>query len=148
MVTLTIDTAPLISSLKQKIAELSNPDYLFRQVVFDLIVLMKRRIHEDGTASDGSQIGTYSSAYLKLREDKYNRTSDTTIIVSLTRQLENDWSLISDNDNYGIGFNNPFNTQKARWVEENKGKDIFSMSDSELDYATQQILQLVAKTFQ
>lgn len=148
MVTLTIDTAPLISSLKQKIAELSNPDYLFRQVVFDLIVLMKRRIHEDGTASDGSQIGTYSSAYLKLREDKYNRTSDTTIIVSLTRQLENDWALISDNDNYGIGFNNPFNTQKAQWVEEIKKKDIFSMSDSELDYATQQILQLVAKTFQ
>jgi hypothetical protein len=55
---------------------------------------------------------------------KYNRTSDTKVIFSLTRQMENDFGLkenkepIKTNTGYGVGFKNPDNTQKAEWLTE------------------------------
>lgn len=172
---------------------LRDREYLIRPVAFDLIDMMTKRIHVDGIASDGAQIGTYSPGYMKVRtgdfknsvrfvrgaqkgqvknagtftdatirlnkqtgvftgEEKsgtarpnYNRTSDTKIIVSLTRQLENDWSVIATEKGYGIGFLNQFNLQKARWVEEGQGtgpenpREIFSLTKAEQEFAVEEI---------
>jgi hypothetical protein len=57
--------------------------------------------------------------------------------------LENNWSVIATDKGYGVGFLNPFNIQKARWVEENKGKKIFFLSESEQKYAIERINELV-----
>lgn len=138
MATINIKTnLPEISNrLIEKLKKLQDKEYLLRPVCVDLIDLMTKRIHIDGKASDGDQIGTYSIGYLRLRQKApYNRTSDKKVIVSLTRQLENDWSLIATKAGYGIGFKNSFNLQKARWVEGIKEKKIFSMTTSELNYA-------------
>lgn len=75
----------------------------------------------------------------------YNRSNDTKIIVSLTRQLENDWNVIALENGYGIGFLNQFNAQKAQWVEEQKDKLIFSTTASEETAAIEQINELVAQ---
>ena len=75
---------------------------------------------------------------------KYNRSSDTKIIVSLTRQLENDWSVLETPNGYGIGFTNSFNADKLRWVEEMKEKNISDLSQKEIDYAFDRINELVA----
>lgn len=128
--------------IKSKIARLGDPEYIPRTLSFDLIDLMTRRIHMEGQSADGSQIGTYNKDYLSLRRKKYNRTADTKIIVSLTRQLENDWNVIATDKGYGIGFLNPFNFQKARWVEANKGKKIFSLSSAEQQYVNDTVNQL------
>lgn len=80
---------------------------------------------------------------LNSARPSYNRSSDTKIIVSLTRQLENDWNVIATDEGYGIGFLNPLNFQKARWVEANKGKKIFSLSPSEQQYVNDTVNQLV-----
>lgn len=61
----------------------------------------------------------------------YNRSSDTKVIISLTRQLENDWSVIATTKGYGVGFLNPHNMDKARWTEATYKKEIFSLSPSE-----------------
>ena len=74
---------------------------------------------------------------------KYNRGADSKIIVSLTRQLENDWSVIATDDGYGIGFLNALNFQKARWVEQNKEKVIFSLSPAEQQHVNEVVAQLV-----
>lgn len=130
--------------IKQQLEKLKNKDYLLRPVAIELIPLMTERIHQKGEASNGNQIGTYSNSYLKLRQQKYKRDSNSKIIVSLTRQLENNWSVIATQSGYGIGFANPFNLQKARWVEGNKGKTIFSLSGPEQQYATERINELVS----
>jgi len=130
--------------IKQQLEQLKNKEFLLRPVAIEVIPLMTERIHQKGEASDDSQIGTYSSGYLKLRQKKYKRDSSTRVIVSLTRQLENNWSVIATQNGYGIGFINPFNLQKARWVEGSKGKTIFSLSKSEKQYATDRINELVA----
>lgn len=131
MITIKSNIGQVTAELKEKLLKLADKENIPRILAFDTIDLMTNRIHQEGKAANEQQIGTYNKSYLKLRERKYNRSSDTKIIVSLTRQLENDWSVIATNRGYGVGFLNPFNFQKARWVEENKGVIIFSLSPSE-----------------
>jgi hypothetical protein len=56
----------------------------------------------------------------------YNRSSDTTVILSLTRQMENDTSVIDTETGYGIGYINPDNFKKAMYCEETYNKKILS----------------------
>lgn len=159
-----------IGQVTKEIAErlkvLKDPDYLLRPVAFGLIDKMTQRIHIDGKASDDTEIGQYSNSYMKLRtgsfktdkisrgpnkgqaREKYNRTSDTKVIVSLTRQLENDWSVIAVDKGYGVGFKNSFNLEKLRWVEENKGKKIGDLTPDEEKYTVDYINELVSEALQ
>lgn len=129
--------------LQEQIDKLGDKEYIPRTLSFDLIDLMTKRIHIDGVASDGSQIGTYNKDYLSLRRRKFNRSADTKIILSLTRQLENDWNVIATDDGYGIGFLNSHNLDKARWVEGIKDKKIFDLSASEQEYVDETVQKLV-----
>lgn len=131
--------------LANKLEKLKDKEYLFRQVCFDLVDLMTKRIHVDGNASDNTPIGTYNPGYLKRRVAHFKRDSDPKIVVSLTRQLENDWSVIATAKGYGVGFKNSFNLKKARWVEAIKDKKIFRLSANENRYAINAINNLVNK---
>ena len=62
---------------------------------------------------------------------KYNRTSDTKVILSLTRQMENDMVPIPTETGYGIGYTNPFNKTKALWQEATYNKKIWSLTPDE-----------------
>lgn len=130
------------AGLQEKLARLGDRDYIPRTLSFDLIDLMTKRIHIEGKGSDDAPIGSYNKSYLALRQKKYKRSADPKIIVSLTRQLENDWNVIATDSGYGIGFLNPFNFQKARWVEQNKKKKIFSLSPIEQQYVNDTVTQL------
>lgn len=143
MITIRTNIPIVIASVASRLAKIKDKEYLLRPVALELIPLMTERIHQKGEDKDNKQIGTYSSRYLKLRQSKYKRSADEKVIVSLTRQLENDWAVIATEKGYGIGFNNPFNLQKARWVEENKDAKIFQLSKSELQYAIDRINELV-----
>lgn len=77
---------------------------------------------------------------------QYNRSSDTKIIVSLTRQLENDWAVVATEQGYGISFLNPFNLQKMKWVEEIKKKKISALTDSEQKFVNEQLDKKIAET--
>lgn len=144
MITVKSNIKVVTGRIKQQLEQLKNKEYLLRPVAIEVIPLMTERIHQKGEASDDSQIGTYNNSYLKLRQSKYKRDASNKVIVSLTRQLENNWSVIATQNGYGIGFTNPFNLQKARWVEVGKSKIIFSLSRSEQSYAVERINELVS----
>ena len=150
MITIKSNIKVITGRIKQQLEQLKNKEYLLRPVAIEVIPMMTERIHQKGEASDGNQIGTYSSGYLKLRERGNKkqqipvRGSDSKVIVSLTRKLEQDWSVIATQNGYGIGFLNPFSLQKARWVEENKDKKIFNLSKAEQQYAVDRINELIA----
>lgn len=137
MATIKINTniGEVSARLQKRIEKLKDKDYLIRPLCFDLIDLMTKRIHYDGKAADETDIGTYNTEYLKLRQKKYQRDSNQKVIVSLTRELENDWSVIATAKGYGIGFKNVFNYQKAAWVEDAKRKVIFKLTKTENKYA-------------
>lgn len=139
-ITVNTNIAEVTGRIREKLNKLKDKEYILRPVCFDLIELMKKRIHEDGLNASNTAIGTYSNAYMRERK-KHQRSDDRKVIVSLTRQLENDWSVIATSRGYGIGFKNPFNLQKARWVEVQKGV-IFSLTAGENKYASDLINQL------
>lgn len=58
-----------------KLEELLAPQgELFREVAFQVISMLRQRIHVDGLAADGTQIGTYSPEYMKVRSGNYGNT--------------------------------------------------------------------------
>lgn len=92
--------------------------------------------------------GKSSFAVQNIEADKkarvnYNRSNDTKVIISLTRQLENDWSVIATGKGYGVGFLNPHNLDKARWTEATYDKNIFSLSRSEENKLSEVVQELV-----
>lgn len=90
------------------------------------------RIHIRGERADGGKIGTYSNEYLRIRQREYNRDGATQIIFSLTRQMENDFSVVAEGSKIGLGFNNSFNFNKATWLEESH-RGTYDLSQQELD---------------
>lgn len=141
--TVTTNLKDVLSNLGQSFASIMDKNYLLRPVAIEVLPMITERIHKEGRASDGSQIGTYSNGYLKYARKKAKRGPDTQVIVSLTRQLENNWSVLETTNGYGIGFTNPFNADKLRWVEEIKGKVISNLTTQEIDYAFDRINELI-----
>lgn len=179
--TIATNISKVMENIKGGIDQLKDKNYLLRPIAIETIPNMKERIHKEGNASDGRQIGTYSPDYMKLRtgnyqnadynkkgerknsgyftkgqnatfsiktrkadakRPNYNRDNSTKIVVSLTRQLENDWAVIATQSGYAIGFNNPFNLQKARWVEKGQRKLIFNLSENERKYILDRLDEL------
>ena len=104
----------------RSIASGENKDKMLRTMATTQVANMKYRVHNQGVKTDGGAIGTYSTGYLKFRQKPpYNRTDSSKIIFSLTRQMENDLTIVSEDASkgYGIGFNNSFNKEKADWLQ-------------------------------
>lgn len=70
--------------------------------------------------------------------ETFNRGDSTKVILSLTTQMENDFSVIATDDGYGLGYNNKHNYDKAIWCEETYGKKILTqLTDQELELVEQ-----------
>ncbi|MDF2381315.1 hypothetical protein JMG10_07555 [Nostoc ellipsosporum NOK] len=87
-----------------------------------------------GQAKDA---GKYTRGDKKgMARNRYNRLPDTKVILSLTRQMENDMTIIPTENGYGIGYLNSLNYQKAIWCEETYKKKILTkLTNGELELA-------------
>jgi hypothetical protein len=146
MAAITTNISAVFNSLKTKFELLEDKEYLLRPLAVETLPLIKERIHIEGKASDGSQIGTYANSYMAARQ-KANRGESRKVIVALTSQLEQDWSVQPTPRGYGIGFNNVLNVQKMGWVEEQKGKIIANLSADEKEYISERLQELVNGAF-
>ena len=97
-----------------------------------MLAITADRIFAQGKDASNADIGTYSSGYLKTRI-RANYPSSTKVILQATRQMANDWSVISTGDSLGLGFKNQANADKSGWVEDTYGKDIFKHTKDELN---------------
>lgn len=94
----------------------------------------KGEVKDSGVTTKGKSIGA--------KRVSYNRTSDTKVVISLTRQLENDYTVVATPLGYGVGFNNKHNFDKANWVENTYERKIFDHTQEELDAAIEFINEL------
>jgi hypothetical protein len=120
----------VIGNVLAKFRDLENPETISRASAAAILPEMRQRIHVNGLKTDGSPIGTYSNSYLKLRQSKYNRSSDSKVIASLTRQLENGYTLQATENGYTIGNTSPENDKKIEWLEEKYGT-IWNLTEKE-----------------
>lgn len=124
---------------------------------------MRKRIHVQGKDSNDAQIGVYTPAYMKIRTGlysdskpakkgvksagvyskgankggqraKFQRGSDTKVILSLTRQMESDMVIIPLENGCGIGYTNETNFKKSQYNEKTYNKKIFNLTKKEREF--------------
>lgn len=144
-----ITTEVNVSGLKElagRMLTLQEADSLLREISTTMLAITRERIHEAGLNANGSSIGEYSDRYLKLRESN-NLGSDRQVKLFFTGQMQNDYSVVDISDTeYGLGFQNQLNADKADWAEDKFGK-IYALTDSELDQVRAIVAEFVANTF-
>ena len=121
-------------SLEKLIAKmniLAKTNKMELSVATSMLAATADRIFSQGKDATESEIGTYSKGYLKTRARK-NYPSSTKVILQATRQMVNDWHVINNDKELGLGFINQTNADKSGWVESTYGKDIFKHSKKEL----------------
>ena len=132
-ITINTDVTKEVLALRQQIVDqiVQNNNPILLAAASSVLSLVAFRIHNEGEKADGSKIGSYSNSYMKVRESsKYRRNADRTIVFSLTKLMELDFTIIEENGNVGLGFNNPHNADKARWLEE-RFPGTYLLSDKE-----------------
>lgn len=120
-----------LNTLLQKMSDLARTNKLELSIATSMQAVTADRIFNQGKAADNSDIGSYSDGYLKTRINK-NYPSSRKVILQATRQMTNDWSVISIDSGVGLGFKNSFNADKSEWVENTYNKPIFKHTDKEI----------------
>lgn len=121
--------------------------------VNSVLVIQKKRIFQQGKASDESKIGTYSTTPISISKKQQAKNTGKTYFKGGYREYKSilgkgsnfvnlrntdqtmmdlGTTVVSKNQ-YGIGFNNDFNADKAEWAEENYNKPIFATTTKEDD---------------
>jgi hypothetical protein len=147
MYTITSNFADVITKLSQKVVELGNPAFIPRAAALAVLPKMRYRVFVEGKTAAGTQIGTYANSYLAYRAAR-GRGTDPKVILSLTRQMENDLSVVAEGNATTIGFKNPENAEKLVHLEEKYQQHILSaLSEDEvqlvIDVANDEINKLL-----
>lgn len=114
----------------QILPTVKDVDTLLRTIAQTLVGDIRERIHEDGLNAKGAAIGQYTAEYLK-RRIKAGKGSSSKVVLSFTRQMQNDWKVIPIQNGYGLGFSNSFNADKAEWAQERFGA-IYKLTPEEI----------------
>lgn len=139
MVTISTNIQAVIKELQAKLLSIDDKKNVVRIVAASLAPIVRKRIHVDGKAADGSGIGKYSDKYFKYVRPKYNRLEPKSkMVFSLTRTMENQFTSGAQNPNptkttggYGLGFINPFYTKLAGDLETMKDKIVWRLTTQE-----------------
>ncbi len=148
MATVNIDLSGFEKDLQKIKDSLSDKESLLRPVCVELSGIMNNRIHEDGQASDGSEIGQYKTSYLKMREAFNHPRTERKVVLVLTRKLSNSWGAFATDKGYAVGFTDSAATEgvtglkKIQYAEEHFGKKIGDMTKEEETYAFDRLNEL------
>jgi hypothetical protein len=127
-------------------------DKVMRIALTTVLAIHKPRIFESGQDSKNNRIGTYSTKPISIAINKQARNTGKTNFKGgyseyktaigtnpgyknyrNTDQMQMDYGLIVNGDKYGFGFQNSENFKKSQWVQEQDDKDVFELSDQELN---------------
>jgi hypothetical protein len=116
------------------------------------LAIHKPRIFQQGQDSKKSKIGTYSTKPISISKKNQARNTGKTYFkggyaeyksdigknpgyVNLrnTDQMMMDYQLIVNGDKFGFGFQNNTNYDKSQWMQEKYDKDIFDLTEEELN---------------
>lgn len=141
-----------LPNINNRLLALINTGIASRIALITTFTFHKTRIFVRGLDSQGSQIGHYSTKPISIsKKNQAKQTGRTRFkggyaeyksaigknpgFVNLrnTDQLYGDYSLTQTGRDFGFGFSNPLNSQKAGWVTEKYDKEIFPVSDQELE---------------
>ena len=106
----------VVSKLDTNMSEI-DIDKMTRLQASSLMAMIRKRVHVDGNASDGSPIGNYSKAYKERIRPKHGRKEGYKVVLSLARAMENGMVLYPIPNGTGIGYLTKELLQRAKWQE-------------------------------
>lgn len=141
-----------ITGLVDKVNAAVRADKNLRIALITTLAEHKNRIFSKGQAADGSQIGTYSTKPASISKSRQAKKTDQSyfpggyaqykrvigknpgyVILRDSDQMYADYGLQGSAGNYGFGFTNQFNADKSGWNEEHFDKEVFQLSQKEID---------------
>lgn len=96
-----------------------------------VMAVHKPRIFDQGLDASGAKIGTYSKKYGEKK--KALGRNPGYVNLRYTDQMLSDYGILISGDSYAFGFQNTFNADKAGWMTDKYEKEIFHLSESEID---------------
>ena len=146
MATVNIDYSQFSDDLNKIKESLSDKEAFLRPMAVELSGIMNNRIHEEGKASDDTEIGQYKTSYLKMREAFQHPRSERKVVLVLTRKLSNSWGAFATDKGYAVGFTDEgtgvTSLKKIQYAEEHFGKKIGDMTKEEEIYAFDRLNEL------
>lgn len=140
----------IYTDLIKELNELKNTDKVLLSVLTTVHAEQVERIFDKGLDADEQPIGEYSTKPISVSKKNQVRKTRSTYFAGgykqykqeigfdgkvnlvLTGQMRSDYSVVKVEDNiYGLGFKNDFNSDKADWNEANFQKEIFAVSPTE-----------------
>lgn len=141
------------NALITQINQLLQIDRTMVATLNTVLAEQKDRIFNDGKASNESKIGTYGTKPISISRKNQSRNTGKTYFkggykeykgltgkgngfVNLrnTDQMRMDYTVhVLGKNEWGLGFSNEFNADKAEWNEDKYDKAIFETSKSEDD---------------
>lgn len=141
-----------IKGLVDRIINATREEKFKRVALTTTLAIQKPRIFQSGEDSKGSQIGTYGTKPISISKKNQARNTGKTYFpggyaeyhgaigkgsdkVNLrnTDQMMQDYGLIQNGQDFGFGFQNNINAEKSGWMTEKYNKEIFAVSDKELE---------------
>jgi hypothetical protein len=149
---INIDVSQFTEGMGDVWALLNRTELWLRPVVAELSGEMSQRIHKEGRASNGGQIGLYSNEYLKRRMENKLGSSQQVVLV-YTRKTSNSWGAFATEKGWGVGFadegsaGNPGSYDKIKFNEKRFKVDIMNPTAEELAMVNQRVNEILTQLF-
>lgn len=120
----------VVLQLQNKLKKAASPaasDKLMRIIAGDLQASNVSRIHNDGEAVNGSEIGNYNNEDYRKRRTKKGRQVSK-VDLSMTEKLSKEFGFEAEGNSYVIGFTTPYASTVGRAQEERYGKQIWGVT--------------------
>lgn len=149
-----------LKNLVDKINNAIRGERVKRVALTTALAIHKPRIFQKGQDSTGSTIGQYGTNPISISKKNQARNTGKTyfkggyaeyksavgknpgyVILRNTDQMMMDYGLVSNGADFGIGFQNQVNADKAGWMTEKYDKEIFALSDSEVNVLASVIVE-------
>jgi hypothetical protein len=141
-----------LQAFTDKLKKLATSDKVMRVALSTVLAIHKPRIFQQGQDSKKTKIGTYSTKPISISKNNQARNTGKTYFkggyaeyksaigknpgyVNLrnTDQMMMDYQLMVNGDKFGFGFQNNVNYDKSQWMQEKYDKDIFDLTEQELN---------------
>lgn len=130
------------------------------------LAVHKPRIFNEGKDDKNSKIGTYGTNPISISKKNQARNTGKSYFpggyaeykkdigknpgfVNLrnTDQMMIDYGIVSNGQDFAFGFQNSENANKAGWMMDKYEKDIFALSDNEIDLLANTIVAQINRSF-
>lgn len=140
-----------ILDLIDRVNKAVKSEKAMRIALTSVLAIHKPRIFQSGQDSNKSKIGTYSTNPISISKKNQARNTGKTyfkggykeykdaigkggdVNFRNTDQMSMDYGIIQNGTEFGFGFQNEQNYNKSQWLQDKYEKDVFDLTEQELD---------------